>query len=1432
MCGIAGIIDLEGRIGREALAAIARTMASAMPYRGPDDEGVWVDPAGRCALSHRRLSIIDTSAAGHQPWLLDDGQGALTFNGEIYNFLELRAELAAAGQRFASHSDTEVLAAMLRGNGIDALERLDGQFAFGFYRTAARELLLARDPFGEKPLYWCRHGGLFAFASELHALTAVPGFDDGVDQDAIAEYLALQYIDAPRTIYRGAQKLPPGHWLRLDAAGEVRLGRHFAFEPRGPATGTRPIGELAEELESIMLRMVRRRMIADVPLGAFLSGGVDSSTVVALMTKALGGRVKTFSIGFDGTEETEHLFAREMAEHLGTEHHEQVLQIDVLDLLQHIGRSLDEPNGDSSCLPTFLVSRVAKQHVTVCLSGDGGDELFGGYGRYFHTLQEEAAALAGDPAHASWDAGNAYWSGRSLVYLDGHLEQLFGAVPPRTAALLAGLRRQARSRRLPLLHRMRRLDAEHYMPGAVLAKVDRMSMLHSLEVRTPFLSREMAAFAEQMPIDALVRNGQGKLVLKEMAQRYIPRQLLDRKKMGFGVPVQTRWGRERMNGWLQDLLLGSDCRLADWIERPAREAFVARSGRDFSFYQAWLMLLLENWLRARPARRIASQPAVGIAGPVRLDTVERPAWQHEDLRLWQWLRERGQPVSLFTDGDLPALAWHLPAGSAVVGPDLEAMPAGLVAVTSGWRIGAVPDLAALAALPTGIALFPCHAGAVAPDVLELAAQPGSVFLHRFDGHWCEVADGNTVELRAAAGVRRLGGLDRLRSRRMPAMALQAAGGHGHRFPLPQVRGGNGRLGQVEVFENGVALPTGPASVQAVRLLGRGRYAVEDGAIVFAASDNSDPVANRRRYDVLVRGSGGAALAPLRRSPLGWMALGVAECVQRWLQPAGSVDERRLREPFVAEGGHCWRSPIRRMLIPRRRLQEGWRLLLCEDGVPLPHPDAIHDDIRGKGQGRYSVWDGWVFFSASDGSDPTRNGRRYTVRVLPPLAVARDRAAAAGQGAVLAPRWADEAAFHEALQAWIAEDLGAGRPRLGPGGSIALVVGSLNAGGTERQVVKLALELDRRGFAVTVLCLAGLQGEGSHYRQILSGARAVRVLAADRVDPAFAPDALTADPDRLDLLVSLPPVLRDDVFRLCSHLQGLAPTVLHCSLDPTNIAGGIAGLLLGVPRIVLGARSVNPTNFPAIDRPHFQPCYRLLARSPRIRLGANSAAGGADYERWLGLPAGSFRVVPNGIDPTVVVRPADDAVAAFRAEQGIPDGAPVLAGVLRFTEEKRPLLFVEVAARVLAAVPGLRVMLAGAGPMAAEVERAIDRHGVRGRLLVLGRRHDVATVIRAADVLLLCSRQEGMPNVLLEAQSLERPVVATRVGGAPECLIEGETGLLAARDDAAGLADACVQLLRDPDRCRRMGRAGAAFVAAGFSLQRMVDATLDMYDCDR
>jgi|HubBroStandDraft_1064217.scaffolds.fasta_scaffold00009_34 asparagine synthase (glutamine-hydrolysing) len=606
MCGIAGVIDKNGRRSPEQLAALARAMADAMPYRGPDDSGVWADPAGGCALAHRRLSIIDTSSAGHQPLLSADGRHVITYNGEFYGYLGLKAELEAEGVGFASRCDTEILLEGLARRGAGLLSGLDAMFALGIWDRAARRLTLARDLFGEKPLYYLDRPDLFAFASELHALATLPAFDAGITREAVANYLCWQYVPAPASIYRAAAKLPPGSILTLAEGASPVVETFFRFRAAGPAESRRSLDDLADELEAILAATIERRLLSDVPLGAFLSGGVDSTLVAALVAKKLGRRLDSFSIGFAGHADSEHHQARETAQHLGTDHHEQVLAPDILELGREIGRVLDEPNGDTSCLPTWLLSRFARERVTVALSGDGGDELFGGYNRYFDTLAEEAALLPG------WTAGTAYLSDRILLGPDPVLARLFGAVPPGLARDLAVERDFLDSGGRPLLHRLRELDARHYLPGAVLPKVDRMSMQHSLEVRAPLLGIDVARFAAGLAADDCYAPGRGKLVLKRVAERWVPRAWLDRPKRGFGLPMDG-WGKAALLPITAGLLLAPEGRVQGWIARPALERLLAEQDQNFSPYRVWALFVLEIWLRHHAAEP-AEEPASAAPG--------------------------------------------------------------------------------------------------------------------------------------------------------------------------------------------------------------------------------------------------------------------------------------------------------------------------------------------------------------------------------------------------------------------------------------------------------------------------------------------------------------------------------------------------------------------------------------------------------------------------------------------------------------------------------------------------------------------------------------------------------------------------------------------------------------------------------------------------
>lgn len=621
MCGIAGIAGVRDHIalGTPAL----QRMADAMVHRGPDAGGTWIDERRRCALAHRRLSIIDLSEAGAQPMLSTDSPWVVSFNGEIYNFQGLREELQATGARFNGHSDTEVLLEALAQWGLDAIPRLDGMFAFAAFNRDSGELILARDPFGEKPLYYCdAPGGGIAFASELSALETLPWFEREVSAERIAEMLMFQYLGAPRTIYEHASKLPPGHWMRVSGDGHRRVHRYFEFAPGSSETTDAPLWEAADHLEELLADSLERRLISDVPLGALLSGGVDSATTCALIRRRLNRPLKTFSLGFRDAPESETDVAAAFAREIGSDHHELIVDARAIDFLRDFGQIIDEPNGDVSCFPTYVLSRLVREHVTVAVSGDGGDEMFGGYDRYLHTLDE----LNSRPLRPF---GPEYYSGRILVMTDIEIRALLGEIPAGLAAHVATLRGSLDDRRAEMLSAMRWTDATNYLPGAVLAKVDRMSMQHSLEVRTPFLSTDVARFAESLPDRLLVGAGHGKLVLREVACRYLPRTLVDLPKKGFGLP-SVGWGRTELMALAHDQLLTRSSFLGQALGRDRVRAFLER---PYRVQPVWAMCALESWLRARQPV-ITGLPEHGRALVPRPRSVARSArWLTEDTLL-------------------------------------------------------------------------------------------------------------------------------------------------------------------------------------------------------------------------------------------------------------------------------------------------------------------------------------------------------------------------------------------------------------------------------------------------------------------------------------------------------------------------------------------------------------------------------------------------------------------------------------------------------------------------------------------------------------------------------------------------------------------------------------------------------------------------------
>ena len=637
MCGIAGFVAAS-RSASGNSDAVAEQMAACLAHRGPDDRGVWLDAEAGAALVHRRLSIIDLSPAGHQPMVSADGRFVISYNGEVYSFQPIAAELIAAGHKFRGHSDTEAILEAFAVNGIEpTLKRMIGMFAIALWDRRERTLTLIRDRLGIKPLYWAKFGTLFLFGSELKALRAHPGWTPRIDRNAVAAFMRYNYIPAPHTIYEGVHKLEPGTILTLPWQGEPQISRFWNARAVARDGMLRPLegtdAELTGQLEALLQDAVSRRMIADVPLGAFLSGGIDSSTVAALMQTANSGKVRTFSIGFDIPGYNEAPQAAAVARHLGTDHTElTVTASQALDVIPKLPEWYDEPFADSSQIPTYLVSAMTRRYVTVALSGDGGDELFAGYNRYHLTqrfwrslsllpgsLRKGAAAAITAISPDRWtsllaalpsrvrppQAGDKVHKAASVLRLDtpdavyrrlvSHWEPT--EIVPRAREPQSLLDDQKLATEFPdLLARMQFLDLVTYLPDDILTKVDRASMAVALEARVPLLDHRVVEFCWLLPRHAKVRGNTSKWLLRQVLCRHVPPALVERPKMGFGIPL-GEWLRGPLRDWAEALLDEKRLREADLLDVATVRRFWRQhldGSRNWQ-YLIWDVLMLEAW---------------------------------------------------------------------------------------------------------------------------------------------------------------------------------------------------------------------------------------------------------------------------------------------------------------------------------------------------------------------------------------------------------------------------------------------------------------------------------------------------------------------------------------------------------------------------------------------------------------------------------------------------------------------------------------------------------------------------------------------------------------------------------------------------------------------------------------------------------------------
>lgn len=637
MCGLAGILASGGQFGGVRLRDLAQRMADSLHHRGPDSGGLWSDDEAGIALGHRRLAIIDLSPHGHQPMVSSSGRHVIVFNGEIYNHGDLRDELAAAGHRFRGHSDTEVLLALIEERGFEAaLAAAAGMFALAVWDRATRQLHLARDRLGEKPLYLAQIDGAIAFSSELKAFARLPGCDFEVDRFALSAFLRRQYVPAPRTVWRNVIKLPAGTLLSLPwgAAGFsgdlAPLIRPYWSVPATREDLITDEAEAVATLDHTLSLAVQERMIADVPIGAFLSGGIDSSLIVAMMQEHSSRSVRTFTVGFDEAEHDETAKARAVARHLGTDHTEIHISAEearsVIPMLPDI---FDEPFADASQIPSWHLARVAREAVTVSLSGDGGDESFAGYGRYMvaaglerrlgavpRPLRHLAAGIIEAVPVTGWDralklvelrapqgykgrltgdrlhkaarllaAGNAWERYQSLLDV-GAADVLMGG---------AGWDMLQRPAANDDLHCMMLHDTTSYLADDVLAKVDRTSMAVSLEVRPPLLDHRVVELAWRFPSTMKIRDGKGKWLLRRLLEKRLPAELVDSGKAGFGVPLD-RWLREPLRDWAEWLL--DKRRLAGgYLDPvPVRRLWDEHlSGRYNNAAPLWSILMFEAW---------------------------------------------------------------------------------------------------------------------------------------------------------------------------------------------------------------------------------------------------------------------------------------------------------------------------------------------------------------------------------------------------------------------------------------------------------------------------------------------------------------------------------------------------------------------------------------------------------------------------------------------------------------------------------------------------------------------------------------------------------------------------------------------------------------------------------------------------------------------
>lgn len=644
MCGITGFWSFTEQLSGLSLDRIVQEMADQLTSRGPDSSGAWWEKEAHLAFGHRRLAIVDLSATGHQPMTSASGRFVMTYNGEIYNAPELHENLVEKGYSFRGTSDTEVILAACEAYGVeDAVKQLIGMFAFALWDARDRKLHLVRDRLGVKPLYWGLHQQTLFFGSQLKSFRPHPLWRPELNRDILPNFFRFCYIPGPSSIYKGIQKLTPGCIATIEGKNKITVKPYWSMEEairqgRIQQPDRSPL-EWVDQLDALLKDAVKRCMVSDVPIGAFLSGGIDSSTVVALMQAQSSSPVQTFSIGFEEESYNEAPHATAVARHLGTRHHELYLRSsEALEIIPTIPEWCDEPFADSSQIPAFLVSRLAQKHLKVCLSGDGGDELFAGYARYFQanrfwdrlspiplTLRKMAAVGIKSLSVAQWDVLNGLIpGGRTRPFIGDKAHKLASLLtcPDRKAlylnlislwdnpaSLVVDRKKSAESLPSPWLadadrsgnafiEEMQYIDSLTYLPDDILSKVDYASMAVSLESRVPLLDHRVVEFAWSIPLALKLKHPEGKWILRQVLKKYVPESLTERPKMGFGVPID-QWLRGPLRPWAEELLSEPSLKNAGLNVNPIRQRWEEhQSGIRNWHYSLWPVLMFQAWYQS------------------------------------------------------------------------------------------------------------------------------------------------------------------------------------------------------------------------------------------------------------------------------------------------------------------------------------------------------------------------------------------------------------------------------------------------------------------------------------------------------------------------------------------------------------------------------------------------------------------------------------------------------------------------------------------------------------------------------------------------------------------------------------------------------------------------------------------------------------------